>query len=216
MRFAPAAAGNIDGQLGVAIRFMSGDQAHVGLIYQQPGGAFRFLHLPQHGHLQDEPLPKGSYHIAPAWLDSRHQAWLALVCPALQDIVDAYPYSPHYCHGALAADGAFNPPEPGFGLTCATFVMGFLASHGFDVVRAEEWPHRESDDAFHARTIAFLEATHAPEGHIALVANFPVQARFRPAEIAASVAEPGDHPIGYEVAKNLGEVLESAIVGTTK
>lgn len=126
--------------LGIAIRRVSANQWHTGVVYVVNGTA-KLRHLCGHLTLRDELAEDGRYlWIDVAALGSINKRLMALrLARAGQDKV---PYGVGFLEDGRYLDKKtllYCKTEPGMGLTCATYVMEIFHTFGYKPFVFSEW-----------------------------------------------------------------------------
>lgn len=183
-------------KLGIAIRIVSDDQLHTGIVYSNSRNQLHFLDLAWHYIMRDRPLPD-NYLAYGSALDVLNQTHMATFCQlVVESNPDGIPYGICIEGTGFARDGTFTQEENFAGLTCATFVIQMFYSQGFKIIDIENWPQREDDEAWQTHIIEQLN-THIQarqeEGAQIHYQKDRIQegaARFRPDEVCAAVILP--------------------------
>jgi len=188
--------------------------SHEVLALMAPSGEVTLLHLAFHRDMKAGP-PGPAY----SWLELPiHRKRLPAIRALCRRLVERYvggsdgiPFGVRYAGARFAlSDGHFLPHD-GHGLTCATFVLAVFASHGFPLLKIEEWPEREDDREWHAHVLNMLHDHCATQEEIRAVKDERGCARFRPQEVAAAGAV-DELPLRFEEARRIGELLVEALL----
>ena len=179
--------------VGVAIQATGhGDGMHVGLLYVEPEGDCRFVHLAFHHDLRNELAPNdhGYWWAGCAWLAGEEQLanaeFLAEYIWACSQNTDVdYGFNPPPV--AFGIDGKYDALNPSKGLTCATFVASVLKCGGFPVVRLEEWERRVEDDAWKQSVLRLL-CRFGHQDRAEQIGHEEIAFRLKPDEAAAAAA----------------------------
>lgn len=196
--------------LGVAIK-NNGETRHIGILLNDHGVGM-ILHLAWHKDVRFERVDP-TYFWIPTGLPSEDVMAIseALVAAAAnQPSLSSVSYSPLY-EGSYFLGNSLHyvRNEPGHGLTCATFVLAVFDSFGYNLIDANQWPVRDEDEQWRDNVIENLKQhprTSTPqemEEHIRAILTHPSAIRFRPEEVAASVAAT-KLPMGFMDAENEG------------
>lgn len=191
---------------------------HTGIIVDIPHlGGKKFLHLAwQYSFLKDE-VPESCSQYSNSSFDKAEQEYLA------ERLVRRWEKNGSRVAYGIDFDGssAFGVDElfdgeGGRGLTCATFVLDFLASCGFAVCDVESWSFRSDDRAFQQFIYDQLAMRFNNPEHLEQLRRVQTSvgnaARFRPEEVVACFTRYADDPIrmpsaqywGYEVLLESG------------
>src|SRR5262249_28463823 len=119
---------------------------HIGILYRPDDGSTRLCHFAFHFDLRDE-LPDNSYHWLQVTLDPIIRRLVGAVCQTIVSRKESIPYG-------FTFEGAYFEPQTaayikhplGYGLTCATFVLGIFRSVEVELVDTSTWPTDRADD----------------------------------------------------------------------
>lgn len=101
--------------------------------------------------------------------------------------------------------------DSGRGLTCATFVLAFLARCGFGIIDASSWLPRGDDEKFQAVIFGHLRARLDEAQAKRMEQAVGNAARFRPEEAVACFSHYDADPFVFNVAQRWGrEILSEA------
>ena len=201
------------GQVGIAIREVTPQQRHVGLLYRDSTSKrVVLLHLGWHFDLRREaPLESD------LWVDPR-------ILPRRLTQVAAYCRLVWRANGKNSIPFGFAPPNDcldaesgrylrgpvGFGLTCASFVLAVFHGAGLVLAQYDTWPPDRPGDAEWRRSIVDALRTCRPPAkpeHIdAVERDVGMTSRFRPEEVAAA-ATVTPTPVPFEIADGGGQKL---------
>ncbi len=204
----PGATLGVDDLIWVGIVEPQAGQRHCGFIYRIGSGE-RLLHLAFHYDLRDE-IYNGTYWSAPLGLDIYNQAALAAIVSTIAAGEARVPYGFDFSGEVFdKANGDILNVPPGVGLTCATFILAVLRTHGFQPTNSDTWIVRPTDQRWQNRLIHYMESAGASVEHISAVRSQPASARFRPEEVVGCVAiDSGEWPVEFDHALALAaEVL---------
>jgi hypothetical protein len=199
--------------VGVAIKSFSPRQKHVGLIYRVDND-LNLLHLAWHIDLRNEPVKPGYFWgvcglFVDDALNGKIFAARMLSVARNQGII---PYGVYANGKAFAENGSFVPfPEPGMGLTCATFVIQLFHSFGHAICDLSSWEARDDDATWQAEIIEKLREDY-PQ-HADRVSDYIGRHRIRPEEAAAAVmnpAPPTSFSRAVELAAEINEMIRAA------
>lgn len=202
--------------LGVAIKVVP--NRHVGILFIKDGQA-NILDLAWHHRVRCQ-VADSTYHWLPSSLDSANAEVVVLgIIASLEFSQPIIPYSPSYS-GEYFEPGTltYRRDMPGDGLTCATFVLAVFESFGIQLVERNTWQSRTQDEFWMAEIIKLLEdwgtTKNLPDltDHIEAIRSSPPVHRFRPEEVAASVATDAP-PLDFETAMAMGIEILTAIAG---
>jgi len=188
------------------------NQQHIGLLYINEDGKPKFLHLAWHCDLRKDS-PNKKY----LWLDiplhPMEKIHLATMCEMIFDSnKNGIPYGICLDGSGFSKEGEFTSEENYAGLTCATFIIQFFHSQGYDIIDLKKWIHKETDRSWQLQIIELLEK-YASKEHIEYQRKKIQEGstRFKSEEIAiaASLLNPPHTP---ETVQNPSKNLLSLVV----
>jgi hypothetical protein len=193
--------------IGIAIRTI-GDQGqlHVGILYKIEDEPATVLHFTEPYHLKDD-APSEHFR----WVEVRAcepitAKIVAGLCRLISDENKVrpmkIPYGYSYAGTYFNHDGTFVNRGLIYGLTCTSFVLAVFQTLFIDLLRIEEWPPFDLDDADWQMKMMNLYKPIYPENADALGSQVGA-ARFRPEHATAGAASK-DAPLGYAAAQTLG------------
>lgn len=137
-------------KIGVAIQYdKQHDQMHCGIAFVNQNTQ-QIIHLATHNWLTlDTNLNDFKCIVKPSLPNIVQESFVAL-CLAIKDDINNgnthIPYGFLYDDYAIIDnDGKLALTEKEIGLTCATYVLTFFHSCGFDLVDISNWPPRDED-----------------------------------------------------------------------
>lgn len=191
----------------LAIKRVSSDQNHCGVLYQAPDGGVWIIHLAWNYNLRSSPAPQ-DYYWLPTTLDESNQKLLAVLAERVRTADPAIPYGLD-AEGITfdSESGAVNVGRPGKGLTCAVFVLALLRTHGLNLLAEGEWP-ADANIVWQERIVAALRK-ESPEHADAVEADIGCT-RFSPSEVVgASAIE--SWPVSFADATDAAVELEEQL-----
>lgn len=178
------------GSFAIAIRAVDDDQRHAGAYFRDSKNVLALLHLAFH-HDQRVGVPSTQYRwVEIVEIDSAMGNYLASVCRRVAERAE----SPTFGFGRARIDratGSFEQEGVRRGVTCATFLLALLASHGIDLVDLDSWQARSEDAEWQAQIVRLIEAGDSPDRHEhaqTIRADVGQCVRIRPEEVAAAAA----------------------------
>lgn len=197
--------------VGVAVKAMSDTQNHVGVIYRIDDAVW-FLHLAWHFDLRNEPV-RADYHWGMCGLfvddDLNGQVFAARLLNVANN-KGVIPYGFYADGNAFDENGRFvSFPDPGMGLTCASFVIQLFQSFGHEICDISGWQTREDDEAWQAEIIALIRENISQE-RAQEVEAYVGRHRIRPEEAAAAVLNRAP-PLEFDRAMSLAAEINAQI-----
>ena len=196
-------------ELGVALKSISGEQNHVGIIYSWDDEA-RLCHLAYHYDLRDEPLRNG-YFWGSFRLHEHVLSQIAGYVALLNKNKKSIPYGFSYDSSPFDEQGHYQQMAIGKGLTCATFVMAVFERQGYPLLIKDDWPDRETDQEWKKCILESLQG-HATQEHIEAAKNDKDAPRFRPEEVVAGAVSENP-PVAYSTVESLALAILNALKG---
>jgi hypothetical protein len=172
----------------LAIKRVSSDQNHCGVLYQAPDGSTWIIHLAWNYKLRSGLVPQ-DYYWQPTALDESNQKLLAVLAERVRTADPAIPYGLNAEGVSFDGEsGAIDVSRSGKGLTCAVFILALLRTHGLNLLAEGEWP-TDANIEWQERIVAALREK-SPEHAAAVQADIGC-ARFSPGEVvgASAIAE---------------------------
>ncbi|MCF5056872.1 hypothetical protein GIW54_05380 [Pseudomonas proteolytica] len=198
------------GLFGAAILQTSNpEQRHAALVFKDRSKKqLSLLHLAWHYTLRCDQF-KTPYRSVPSQhFDDEELELFAEHASRLYDENTAgIPYGMEYT-GASVFNGDLEfIDSPGAGLTCATFILGFFNSLGFDILNLSSWQGRDDDTQWQSNIYAALAPDLAAERKEAQKSLIGAAYRFRPEEVVGSFGAFESTPIEFTEAVKLGVKL---------
>lgn len=202
---------------GIALIETQPGSRHTGIVVEAPQlGGKRFLHLAWHyAFLNDAVEPGYSEYSGDNFTDEEREYLAERVIRRWERNGSKVAYGLDY-DGTPAFDNAdMFDGRGGRGLTCATFVLDFLASCGFAICDVGSWRFRSEDRKFQQFVYDALSRRlvgHENQDQLKRVkASIGNAARFRPEEVAACFVRYDNDPIQMLPAQFWGhEVVAEA------
>lgn len=213
-----------DFKIGVAIHYdKKHDQMHCGIAFSQQDKQ-QIIHLASHNSLTfDTDLNAFECIVKPSLPIIVQDSFVAL-CLAIKDDIKhgniQVPYGFLYDDYAIIENsGKLALTEKEIGLTCATYVLTFFHSCGFDLVDINNWPARDEDKPWYENIINLLFTFKDRLGitieHLSKLKEQMNVPRFRPEEVAVSSALYNDGPaetqLIWEKGKNLKDYMINVV-----
>lgn len=164
---------------------------HIGFLYLNEENRPKFLHLQWHETLRNDP-PNPHYQVLPIDLEAFEKVHLAAYC----SLVHAkngknLPYNLAMDDSHFDESGTFHTEKSHSGLTCATFVLKIFSAQGYPLIDPTSWKTARQDKKWQLGMVEYLkEHTTISKAYLE---ELTIQikyglARFKPEEIAASIA----------------------------
>ena len=211
-------------KIGVAIQYdKRHDQMHCGIAFAQQDTQ-EIIHLATHNWLTlDKNLNDFKCIIKPSMPNIIQESFVAL-CLAIKDVINngntQVPYGFLYDDYAIIEnDGKLALTEKEIGLTCATYVLTFFHSCGFDLVDIGNWPARDEDKPWYEGIVnlffRYKDRLGISSDHLSRLREQRNVPRFRPEEVAVSSALFDDGPaethLIWEKGRNLKDYMISVV-----
>lgn len=191
--------------------------AHLGVAYQDSGGAPKLFHLAFHQTLlvEDYPLPEWLATRIPidefagaqivALLDGASKLYPNPKMPGSFD----YGIALLTGQGSIAANGTYSPKDGCDGYTCSSIIAEIFRSFGFPLVALDTWPERDINRAWGQAIVCLLQAYGASPEHVQAVERNISGLRLRPEEVAAAAErfQPGNAAAFLEIEARADEVM---------
>ncbi|MQT61980.1 hypothetical protein GHO42_02480 [Pseudomonas sp. FSL R10-0056] len=184
-------------------------QRHAALVFKDRSKKhLSLLHLAWHYTLKCDPLNAPYRSVPNLNFDEEELELFAEQASRLYDENTAgIPYGMEYT-GASVFNGEMGFIDaPGAGLTCATFILGFFNSLGFDILDLSSWQSRDDDTLWQSNIYAALEPRLTAERKEAQKDLIGAAYRFRPEEVVGSFAIFESSPIDFSDAVTVGVKL---------
>lgn len=169
----------------LAIRRVSPEQNHCGVLYQAPDGSTWITHLAWNYALRSSAVPP-DYCWMPTTLDEPNCKLLAVLTERIRTADPAIPYG--LDAEGISFDretGAIELGRSGKGLTCAVFILALLRTHGLTLLEEGSWPS-EANIEWQERIVATLRES-SPDHAAAVEADIGCR-RFSPGEVVGASA----------------------------
>lgn len=184
-------------------------QRHAALVFKDRSKKhLSLLHLAWHYSLKCDPFNAPYRSVPNKNFDEEELEFFAEHASRLYDENTAgIPYGMEYT-GASVFNGDLKfIDSPGAGLTCATFILGFFDSLGFDILDVASWQAREDDTKWQSNIFATLEPRLTPERKESQKNLIGTAYRFRPEEVVGSFGVFESSPIQFSDAVTVGAQL---------
>lgn len=207
---------NLLGEIGIfgtAIYLVSPEQRHAAIVFKDREKAHvSLLHLAWHYDLRCEPL-KGAYRCVPASnFDAEElQLFAEQASRIYEQNSSGIPYGMEYTGAAVFGGDLKFLDLPGAGLTCATFILGFFDSLGFEILDIGTWQTRSDDGLWQDGIFAALDGQLSKEAADKQKALIGHAFRFRPEEVVGGVAVFETDPLKFDESVEVGARLLSEI-----
>ncbi len=183
-------------------------QLHIGLVYQARGkGKLNLLHLAAHYDLRCAPIKNRYKCISSEYFDSDELDFFAESAARVWEKNESLnvPYGFRY-KGASEFNGDLSfSNKAGAGLTCATFIMAFFSSLGFDIIDITDWQIRPDDVEWQKWIYDEIEGMLTKDEAAAMRVSIGEAFRYRPEEVAGSYAGFEGASLGFADAVVMGE-----------
>lgn len=196
--------------LAFAIRKISADQLHCGLIYRVDEKAPHLVHLGWHFKLLNEE-PDDSYLWGNvAELHDAEKKLIAVQASRIAENKERIPYAFVAGGAHFDNDGFLVNVTPGDGLTCATFVVRIFTDLGFNFISEETWPDHANDDWQNRIVESLRQTDYVSEEHVDFVYQQIGAKRVRPDEVVGTGSKDG-WAWNYDDAQTLALAIKSDI-----
>ncbi|MDM8191122.1 hypothetical protein EVS84_15160 [Pseudomonas koreensis] len=185
------------------------EQRHAALVFKDRSKKhLSLLHLAWHYTLKCDPFNAPYRSVPNVHFDEEELEFFAEHASRLYDENTAgIPYGMEYT-GASVFNGDLKfIDSPGAGLTCATFILGFFDSLGFDIIDLSTWQNRDDDTQWQSGIFASLEPRLSPERKESQKNLIGAAYRFRPEEVVGSFGVFKSVPIKFSEAVDVGQQL---------
>lgn len=176
--------------LGFAIKRVSDNQNHIGVLYTSSEDGVMFCHLAWHHQFRDEP-PKSGYHWGNSGLDvdrARLANRLFRSIAKNKDNASAIPYGFDVeADGFDKLDGAYILSNEGHGMTCATFVLSVFDALRIPILDLTEFTGCYEDDGWRDHILTALRKNGASTKHCDAIEKKEVAVRVKPEHVAAGM-----------------------------
>lgn len=208
-------------KIGVALHYeKKHDQMHCGIAFSQQDTQ-QIIHLATHNQLTlDSDLNAFECIVKPSLPIIVQESFVAL-CLAIKEEINngniKVPYGFLYDDYAIIEDnGKLTLTEKEIGLTCATYVLTFFHSCGFDLIDINNWPARDEDKPWYENIInlfsLFKDRLGITIEHISKLTEQMNVPRFRPEEVAVSSALYDDGPAETQLIREKGKNLKDYMI----
>lgn len=185
----------------LAIKEIGANSRHCGIVYRGSDGLFYFVHFAFHFDLRNQ-LEDSTYRWSRVGLDADNQTVLAAFAMVLGGNGPTIPYG--FNSDGIIFDpstGQLTPPPSGRGLTCATFILKFLETYGFQPLDTSDWLERPDDPAWRDWIIGNIATYSNDRSHAEAILAEPLGLRIRPEEIIGAASRPfNEWPILFDPA----------------
>lgn len=201
------------GIFGTAIYQVNPEQRHAAIVFKDRGKAHpSLLHLAWHYDLRCETL-KPSYRCVPAihFDEEELQLFAEQASRIFEQNSAGIPYGLEYTGASVFGGDLKFIDSPGAGLTCATFILGFFDSLGFEILDIDTWQARDDDGLWQHGIFAALEGNLSEEAAAKQKALLGNAFRFRPEEVVGAVGVFEADSLGFIESLEVGGRLLSEI-----
>lgn len=186
------------------------ERRHLGLLIRTETGELSLIHLGWHHYLENDTPPDECYcWVQLDWMNKTVATSIIDWCLEVAEInKNSIQYSILYGGDShFDTNSQFVDGPPGFGLTCATFVLDIFHNFGLELLDIEGWTHREGDKQWADFILDMLKKTrHVSQEHLeAQQAMMDKFVRFRPEEVAGGAALYTGRPMPMTQAVAHGE-----------
>ena len=211
-------------KIGVAIHYdKKQDQMHCGIAFAEQDTQ-QIIHLATHNCLTLDTNLNGFQCIVKPSLPNIVQESFVALCLAIKDDINngtsQVPYGFLYDdYAIIEKDGKLALTEKEIGLTCATYVLTFFHSCGFNLVDISNWPVRDEDKPWYEGIvnlfIKYKDRLGISSDHLSRLREQMNVPRFRPEEVAVSSAlfdeGPAETQLIWDKGKKLREYMISIV-----
>ena len=197
---------------GAAI-FQTGnpEQRHAAIVFKDRAKPnVSLLHLAWHYDLRSEPLQPGYRCVPmPSFDEEELQLFAEQASRIFEENSSGIPYGMGYTGAAVFGGDLKYLESPGAGLTCATFLLGFFDTLGFEIIDVESWESRADDVVWQGSIYAVLERKLEKESALVQKDLIGNAFRFRPEEVVGSVGIYQNAPLDFGESTAVGVRLLS-------
>ncbi|MGE1089835.1 hypothetical protein [Pseudomonas zeae] len=189
------------------------EQRHAAIVFRDRGKTnLSLLHLAWHFDLICEPY-KPSYRCVPSnYFDEEElQLFAEQASRIYEENPKGIPYGLGYTGASVFGGDLKFIDVPGAGLTCATFILGFFDSLGYDVLDLTTWQNRAEDVKWQTDIFGDLEAKLEKDAADHQKNVIGSAFRFRPEEVVGSFGIYEEDAIPYQDAVAVGAQLLAEI-----
>lgn len=171
---------------------------HSGIVFNDKGNIF-FIHLVTYRSLRcdnhDQILNDYTHFIYTNFAQLiktdphffKRKSLIAYLHAIFEKNENTIPYSFLFKNTSFDQNLTIKLGEGEYGLTCSTFVMAVLESHGIFLCDKDSWPEREDDKEIRKRIIAiYKKDPRLPDPHIKIMESELSCVRYRPEEVLCS------------------------------
>lgn len=184
-------------------------QRHAAIVFKDRAKShLSLLHLAWHYDLRCEPLNAPYRPVSNHYFDDEELELFAEHASRLYDEnKSGIPYGMEYT-GASVFNGDMKfVSSPGAGLTCATFILGFFNSLGFEILDLSTWQTRPDDAQWQEGIYAALEQNFSPEQAESQRNLIGSAYRYRPEEVVGCFGVFESDAIEFSEAVDIGARL---------
>lgn len=207
---------NLLGEIGIfgtAIYQVSPEQRHAAIVFKDREKThLSLLHLAWHYDLRCEPL-RPAYRCVPAsnFDEEELQLFAEQASRIYEQNSAGIPYGMEYTGASVFGGDLRFLDAPGAGLTCATFILGFFESLGFEILDIDSWQARDDDGLWQSGIFADLEGSLSEEAAEKQKILIGSAFRFRPEEVVGGVGVFEEDPLCFEESLRAGGRLLNEI-----
>lgn len=185
------------------------EQRHAAIVFKDRAKPnVSLLHLAWHYHLLSEPLQPGYRCVPmPSFDEEELQLFAEQASRIFEENSSGIPYGMGYTGAAVFGGDLKFLESPGAGLTCATFLLGFFDTLGFEIIDVESWQSRADDVVWQGNIYALLEKRLEKDNAIAQKDLIGKAFRFRPEEVVGSVGIYQNEPLEFSESTAVGARL---------
>lgn len=185
------------------------EQRHAAIVFKDRAKPnVSLLHLAWHYNLLSEPLKPGYRCVPMSSFDEEElQLFAEQASRIFEENTAGIPYGMEYTGAAVFGGDLKFLESPGAGLTCATFVLGFFATLGFEIIDVESWESRADDVVWQGNIYSMLEKNLEKDSALAQKDLIGKAFRFRPEEVIGSVGIYQDEPLDFAESTAVGARL---------
>lgn len=185
------------------------------MLYADTTG-LRFIHFAWHHDLRDQPASEDYFSSPCHAFDDDPFSTELLVAHA----INVRTYKQLIAYGFGYESAMFDQKgrlvgleDAGSGLTCATFVLAFFSSLGFEICIQSTWGARPDDREWQKNAMRHMAQTPtATCQHVMGMRKYVGSSRFRPDEVAVSAAS-SNIALDFSTARTLADELQQLLSG---
>ncbi|MFV0929352.1 hypothetical protein [Pseudomonas jessenii] len=182
------------------------EQRHAAIVFKDRAKPYvSLLHLAWHYDLKSEPLKPGYRCVPMSSFDEEElQLFAEQASRIFEENSSGIPYGMGYTGAAVFGGDLKFLDSPGAGLTCATFLLGFFDTLGFEIIDVDSWQSRIDDVVWQGNVYAALEEKFEAANALKQKDLVGKAFRFRPEEVVGSVGIFQNEPLDFAESTAVG------------